>query len=67
MEKLSIEEKMTKLEDICKRLENEKMTLEESLSLYEEAMKLSSSLNEELNDVTKKIELIQNGISEKME
>lgn len=67
MEKLSIEEKMTKLEDICKRLENEKLTLEESLSLYEEAMKLSSSLNEELNDVTKKIELIQNGISEKME
>ena len=59
MNKLSIEEKFELLEKLVNRLENEKLSLEDSIHLYEEAMKLSKELSLELNDVTKKVKLIQ--------
>lgn len=65
MEKLTIEEKFELLEKLVYRLENEKLSLEESIKIYEEAMKLSKELSTELNEVTKKVLLIQeNGKSE---
>lgn len=65
MEKLTIEEKFELLEKLVYRLENEKLSLEDSIKIYEEAMKLSKELSTELNEVTKKVLLIQeNGKSE---
>ena len=59
MKELSIEEKFESLEKLVNKLENEKLSLEESIKLYEEAMKLSKELSIELNEVTKKVMLIQ--------
>lgn len=59
MENLTIEQKFEKLERLVNKLETEKLSLEESISLYEEAMKLSKELSLELNEVTKKVLLIQ--------
>ena len=59
MENLTIEQKFEKLEKLVNKLETEKLSLEESISLYEEAMKLSKELSLELNEVTKKVLLIQ--------
>lgn len=56
---LTIEEKFSRLEELVTKLENEKMTLKESLELYEEAMNLSKELNEELNEATKQVLLVQ--------
>lgn len=56
---LTIEEKFSRLEELVTKLENEKMTLKESLGLYEEAMNLSKELNEELNEATKQVLLVQ--------
>ena len=59
MKELTIEEKFELLEKLVYRLENEKLSLEESIKLYEEAMVLSKTLSVELNEVTKKVLLIQ--------
>ena len=59
MKELSIEEKFELLEKLVNKLENEKLSLEESFKLYEEAMKISKELSIELNEVTKKVMLIQ--------
>lgn len=59
MKSLTIEQKFEKLEQLVNKLETEKLSLEESISLYEEAMKLSKELSLELNEVTKKVLLIQ--------
>ena len=59
MENLTNEQKFEKLERLVNKLETEKLSLEESISLYEEAMKLSKELSLELNEVTKKVLLIQ--------
>ena len=59
MENLTIEQKFEKLERLVNKLETEKLSLEESISLYGEAMKLSKELSLELNEVTKKVLLIQ--------
>ena len=59
MKELSIEEKFESLEKLVNKLENEKLSLEESIKLYEEAMTLSKELSIELNEVTKKVMLIQ--------
>ena len=59
MKELSIEEKFELLEKLVNKLENEKLSLEESIKLYEEAMKISKELSIELNEVTKKVMLNQ--------
>ena len=59
MKNLSIEEKFELLEKLVNRLENEKLPLGESIKIYEEAMAISKSLSIELNEVTKKVLLIQ--------
>lgn len=56
---LTIEEKFSRLEELVSKLENEKMTLKESLALYEEAMNLSKELNTSLNEASKQVLLVQ--------
>ena len=65
---LTIEEKFSRLEELVSKLENEKMTLKESLALYEEAMNLSKELNTSLNEASKQVLLVQeNNKLEKLE
>ncbi len=56
---LTIEEKFSRLEELVDKLENEKMTLKESLELYQEAMSLSKELNVELNEASKQVLIVQ--------
>ncbi len=57
---LSFEELMKKLEEIAGELENGKLTLEESVSKFEEGMQLSKKCSEILNKAEKKISVIIN-------
>lgn len=52
---MTFEEALTSLEEIAKKLESGKCSLDESVSLYEEAIKLSKECSEKLNDAKLKI------------
>jgi exodeoxyribonuclease VII small subunit len=54
-DKLSFEETITRLETIASELEGGKATLEESLELYNEGIKLIKSANLMLDNAEKKI------------
>lgn len=61
-ENISFEEAMNKLEQIAKELENDSLTLEESVSKFEEGMKLSKKCSELLENAEKRITiLLKNG------
>ncbi|PTE80075.1 exodeoxyribonuclease VII small subunit [Staphylococcus equorum] len=57
----SFEEMMKELEGIVQKLDNENVSLEESLNLYQRGMKLSATCDETLKDAEKKVnELMTN-------
>ena len=59
---MTFEEKLEKLEEIVNKLENEKLNLESSIALYQEAKKLSDELNKELNEsISKMSYIVENG------
>jgi exodeoxyribonuclease VII small subunit len=53
------ENKLNLLNEIVKKMEQENLSLEDSVSLYEEAMKLSKELEEELAKAKSKILLVE--------
>lgn len=56
----SFETMMQELEEIVQKLDNETVSLEESLSLYQRGMKLSATCDKTLKEAEKKVnELIQ--------
>ena len=56
MEKeMKFEEQMKKLQEIVEKLEKEDVDLDESIQLYEEGLKLSKALKEQLEEFEKKI------------
>jgi len=57
-ERLSFEEALRKLESIVEKLEDPEVTLDESIRLYEEGMKLSKYCSETLEDAVLRIEKI---------
>ncbi|MCD8878706.1 exodeoxyribonuclease VII small subunit [Staphylococcus kloosii] len=58
--KQSFEEMMEELESIVQKLDNENVSLEESLDLYQRGMKLSASCEETLKNAENKVnELIK--------
>ena len=59
-EELSFEELMVKLEDITNKLENEKLSLDDSVKLFEEGMQISKECNNKLEDAEKKITILIN-------
>lgn len=59
-EEVNFEELMTKLEDITNKLENEKLSLDESVKLFEEGMEISKQCNKKLEDAEKKITILIN-------
>ncbi|MDS4061836.1 exodeoxyribonuclease VII small subunit [Staphylococcus capitis] len=54
-EKQSFEEMMQELENIVQKLDNETVSLEESLDLYQRGMKLSTACDTTLKDAEKKV------------
>lgn len=55
---IKFEDKLNRLNEIVKKMEEENLSLEESVKLYEEAMKLSKELGEELAEAKSKIQLV---------
>ena len=49
---------MQKLEDITGKLETDKLSLDESVKLFEEGMKISKECNEKLEDAEKRITML---------
>lgn len=54
-EQQSFEEMMKELESIVQKLDNETVSLEESLDLYQRGMKLSSTCDKTLKDAENKV------------
>ena len=56
--KMTFEENIEKLEEILLKLEDEKLSLDMSVKLYEEGMKLISTCNRELEAAERKIKIL---------
>ena len=55
---LNFEELMQKLEAITNKLEKESLSLDESVELFEEGMKISKECNEKLENAEKRITIL---------
>lgn len=65
-EKQSFEEMMKELENIVQKLDNEAVSLEESLDLYQRGMKLSANCDSTLKRSREKVnELMQEEVGDK--
>jgi len=58
-ETLDFEEALHKLEAIVQKLENPDVPLQEGFALYEDGMKLSAQMKKELNEIEKKVKILQ--------
>ncbi len=58
--KKTFEESMEELEKIAKELENENLTLDESIEKFERGMKISKECKETLDNAEKKITILLN-------
>ena len=55
---MTFEESVTELENISKRLESDKLSLEEAIELFEKGIKLSNECANTLNSAKQRIEKI---------
>lgn len=58
-ERLNFEEALARLEEIVSELETEDISLEKSIELYEEGIKLSKICTEKLEEAELRIEKVQ--------
>ena len=56
----TFEELITKLEELTNKLEGEKLSLDESVKLFEEGIKISKECNEKLENAVKRISILIN-------
>ena len=56
----NFEELMQKLEEITDKLEKEQLSLDDSVKLFEEGMKISKKCNSKLEDAEKRITILIN-------
>lgn len=56
---ISIEEGLTRLDEILTKMEEKDTDLSESFALYEEGMKLIKGVNEEIDTVEKKVMMLK--------
>ena len=56
--KLSFEQKLDKLEEISKSLQDPNTDLQKAVSLYEDGMKLANEVDEELSKIERRIEIV---------
>ena len=64
---MTFEERLKALDGIVARMEAGEMTLQESLAAYEEGMKLTRALNEELSQAEKRMQELSGGMIVPME
>lgn len=57
---LNFEELIDKLENITNRLEKEQLSLDDSVKLFEEGIKISKECNAKLEDAEKRITILIN-------
>ena len=57
---LNFEELKEKLEDITNKLEKEQLSLDDSVKLFEEGMRISKECNTKLEDAEKRITVLIN-------
>lgn len=55
---MDFEKKLGRLEDIVGKMENGEISLEDSLKLFEEGVKLSRECNTQLNEAEQKVKLL---------
>jgi exodeoxyribonuclease VII small subunit len=60
----TFEDMMKKLEEITSIMDNEQLTLEQSMKYYEQGIQLCNKLYKSLNDAEQKIKLITNNKEE---
>ncbi len=58
MSNLNFEETLIKLEEVVNRLENEELSLDDSLKIFEEGINLYRLCSQELNKIENKINMI---------
>ncbi len=56
--KLSVEESFELLDEIVEKMEDEDITLEESFAAFEEGMKVLKAANSKIDEVEKKVKVI---------
>ncbi len=61
------EDSLQKLEAIVQKLENPDVPLQEGFSLYEDGMRLSSQMKKELNEIEKKVKILQKNAKGEMQ
>ena len=59
IENMGFEEAMKRLDEITEELSREGVSLDRSLALYEEGVKLARVCNEKLEDTERKIKMLQ--------
>jgi exodeoxyribonuclease VII small subunit len=60
-DKIKFEDALTRLEGIVEELENGELSLEESLVIFEEGIKLSRVCTKQLDEIERKIEILIKG------
>lgn len=63
----SFEDMMKKLEEIAGIMDNEQLTLEQSMKYYEEGIKLCNKLYKTLNEAEGKVKILTNDREEEFE
>jgi exodeoxyribonuclease VII small subunit len=63
----SFEEHLTQLETVVERLERGDLTLDESVRLFEEGMKLSAACKQELEQAEGRVQVLVDGKGGKMQ
>ena len=58
-EEMPFEAAIARLEDIVKTMEGDSLSLDESLSLYEEGVALTRRLNRELEEAEQRVQILQ--------
>ena len=62
--KMTYDEATIRLEEIVKKLEDERTPIEESLSLFKEGIELTEYCTTKLKDIENEITMIQEGLKE---
>ena len=60
-EKRSFEDRLQEVQEIISRIEEGKLPLEDSVRQFEEGMKTLSALDEELQDMNRRLTVLQDG------
>ncbi len=60
-ETLSFEEKLQSVQNLAERIESGKLSLEDSVRQYEQGMKILGELDQELQDMNRRLTVLRDG------